>query len=72
MVEFEGEVRKWGNSFAVILPKDKFRGKIKIGKKLRFITMEKGLDLRKEFGSLKHILKKPTKKLMKDVDEGWI
>ena len=64
MVEFEGEVRKWGNSLAVILPRDKFKGiKIKLGKKLRFITMEGGVDLKKEFGSLKHILKKSTQEI---------
>lgn len=64
MVEFEGEVRKWGNSLAVILPRDKFKGKrIRVGKKLRFITMDKGVDLRKEFGSLKHIFKKSTQEI---------
>ena len=68
MVEFEGEVRKWGNSFAVILPRDKFRGnRLKVGKKLRFITMDKGVDLKKEFGSLKHILKRSTQDIKNEL-----
>mgnify|MGYP001572945148 CR=1 FL=1 len=64
MVEFESEVKKWGNSWAIVLPKNKFKGtRIRIGKRLRFITMNKNLDLKKEFGSLKHILKKSSQEV---------
>lgn len=70
MVEFEGEVKKWGNSLAVILPRNKFKGRrIMVGKKLRFITMDKGINLRKEFGSLKHILKKSAQEIKDELRE---
>lgn len=70
MVEFEAQIKKWGNSLAVILPKDRFKGKFKVGKKIRLISIE-DVNLSKEFGSLKNILKKPTEQIMKEIDEGW-
>ena len=72
MIEIETEVRKWGNSMAIILPKERVKGiKIKPGKKIRIIIPRDSVDLRKEFGSLKNILKKPTKELIKIANEGW-
>lgn len=72
MIEIETEVRKWGNSLAVVLPKDKIKGtNIKEGKKLTIMIPDGNVDLRKKFGSLKNILKRPTEELMREVDEGW-
>jgi len=72
MIEIKVEVRKWGNSLAVVLPKDKIKGtNIKEGKKLTIMIPNGNVDLRKKFGSLKHILKKPTEEIMREIDEGW-
>ena len=38
--------------------------KLKINKK-KLKTMSK------DFGSLKNVLKRPTKEIMEDIDEGW-
>lgn len=72
MIEIKTEVRKWGNSLAVVLPKNKVKNiNIKAGKKLTIMIPEGTVDLRKEFGSLSRELKKPTKELMRIIDEGW-
>ncbi len=72
MIEIKSQVKKWGNSLAIVLPKEKIKGtNIKLGKNLTVMINEENIDLKKEFGSLKNILKKPTKKIMAEIDEGW-
>lgn len=72
MIEIKTQVRKWGNSIAVVLPKEKIkRTNIKPGKKLTIMISDDNINLRKEFGSLKHFLKKSTKEIMSEIDEGW-
>ena len=72
MIEIKAEVRKWGNSLAVVLPKDMIKGtNIKKGKKITLMIPDGKVDLRKEFGSLKNVLKRPTDETMKEIDEGW-
>lgn len=64
------EVRRWGHSFGVILPKT-------IAKKLDLKEHETvelkikkgGTDLMKSFGSLK--FSESTKKIIKEIKEGW-
>ena len=71
MIQIRSEVKKGGNSLAVVLPKDQIRDTaIKPGKKIMVMIGEE-MDLKKEFGSLKSLLKKSTKELMKNADEGW-
>ncbi len=72
MIEIETEVKKWGNSLAIVLPRNKIKGvKIKPGKKLTILIPKESVNLNKEFGSLKKVLKKSTKEIMRIVDEGW-
>ncbi len=72
MIQIRSEVKKWGNSLAVVLPKDQIRDTtIKPGKKVMVMIGEETIDLKKEFGSLKNLLKRSTKELMKSADEGW-
>ncbi len=70
MIEIIAEVKKWGNSLAVVLPKENFK-EVRPGKRIVLLIPEGSVDLRKEFGSLKNVLKKPTEELMRIADEGW-
>ncbi len=64
MIELETKVKQWGNSLAIILPRDKIKEmNVRAGKSLRIIIPGKSVDLRKEFGSLKHILKKSAQEI---------
>ena len=72
MIQINTEVRKWGNSLAVVLPKDKIKGtNIKEGKKITLLIPSGDVDLRKKFGSMKNIFKRPTEEIMREIDEGW-
>lgn len=64
MIELETRVKQWGNSLAIILPTNKIKGmNIRAGKSLRIMIPGKSINLRKEFGSLKHILKKSAQEI---------
>ena len=64
MIELETKVKKWGNSLAIVLPRDEARkANIRVGKRIRIMIPRGSVDLRKEFGSLKNLLKKPTQKI---------
>ncbi len=68
MITIETEVRKWGNSMAIILPKDKAKeAHIKSGKKITILIPDGVINLRKDFGSLKHLLKKPTQEIKNEL-----
>jgi len=72
MIEVKAEIKKWGNSLAIILPKEQMKDQnMKIGKKLTIMIPENDVSLRDEFGSLKSVLKKSTTKIMREIDEGW-
>lgn len=68
MIEIKSKLRRWGNSFGVVIPQKKLEGsKIKEGDEI-VIFMKDGEEnvLREMFGSLK--LKKSTDKLLKEID----
>lgn len=70
MLEFNAVTRKWGNSIGVTLPSKIIEdGKIQPNKEIKFLVVEKKVDLRKIFGSLK--LKKSTQKIKDEMREGW-
>ena len=73
MTEVEGIIRKWGNSsFAFVIPKDIVeKEKLKVNQKLRAVILKQENTLAKTFGLLKR-WKKPTEKIMKEIDtELW-
>lgn len=54
MIECEGNLRKWGNSFGVSIPKDKIKEEnMKENEKVRFIIWKQGGVLKNTFGMLK-------------------
>ena len=72
MKEFEAKPKKWGNSLGITIPKDIVEKEgIKEGKNVKvFVIVEKKSTLKEMFGSLKG-WKKPTQKIMKEIDEGY-
>ena len=72
MIEIKVRALKWGNSIGLRLSKiDAKRAKIKLGKELKIMVDEnKRLNMDKIFSSLKD-WKKPTDRIMREIDEGW-
>ncbi len=68
MTELTTKVRKWGNSFGIIIPVEVLRRKgIKEGEEIDAILIKKGDVLRETFGT--HKFSKPIKKMMKEMDK---
>lgn len=71
MEQINTKVRKWGNSFGIILPKQIIDSeKIREGLEINVIVQSKNKTKVKDvFGILKGKLKKDTRTLMKEVDK---
>jgi len=70
MLKFKAIPRKWGNSIGITLPIEIVEeGNIKTEKEIDILVIEKRVDLRKIFGSLK--LKEPTQKIKDEMRAGW-
>ena len=68
MVEIKTIIRKWGNSFGIIIPIDVLKRKnINEGEEIDVILIKKSNVLRERFGT--HKFSKPINKLMKEVDK---
>ena len=68
MAEVITKIRKWGNSFGIVIPQ-KFVNEegLKEGEEVRAIVVKEGNVLRETFG--KHKFKKSVKKLMSETDK---
>ncbi|MBD3313652.1 AbrB/MazE/SpoVT family DNA-binding domain-containing protein [Candidatus Woesearchaeota archaeon] len=59
MIECESNIRKWGNSFGIIIPKDIMEKEhIKEDEKVRFMIIRDSKVLKETFGMLKGRLRK--------------
>ena len=69
MIQIKTKLRKWGNSFGLVVPMGAVeKENVKEGDELIIlITKENGNVLRETFGT--HKFKKPVKQLMKETDE---
>lgn len=69
MIELKTKIRRWGNSFGVVVPITKVNQEnIKEGDEVVILINKKeGNVLRETFGTLK--FKKSTDKIMKEIDE---
>ena len=68
MVELEGQLKRWGNSFAFRVSKDKVKGnKMKVNQKFRLLVIPEKNVLKETFGTGK--FKGSTAKLLKQVDK---
>jgi len=69
MIELKSKLKKWGNSFGVVVPIGFVKKEgIKEGDEVVVLMKkEKGNTLRETFGT--HKFKKPVKELMKEMDK---
>ena len=70
MVEYETKIKQWGNSFGIVVPKDKLKqDKIKENQMVKVLIKPiKRLKVRDIFGKLKN-WKKPTEEILRTVDK---
>jgi len=68
MIEIKTKLRKWGNSFGVIVPQKAIEEtNAKDGDEVTILLKKEKPDLRKLFGV--HKFSKPIEQLMKEMDE---
>ncbi|MDO8508050.1 MAG: AbrB/MazE/SpoVT family DNA-binding domain-containing protein [Nanoarchaeota archaeon] len=69
MVKIAAKVRKWGNSFGIIIPQEVIKRKgIREGEEIDAIVLKKSNVLRETFGTVK--FKKSTEQMMRETDKG--
>jgi len=71
MQVFEAIPKQWGNSVGITIPREIIeKEKISPKKRTKFLVVGSEMEtLKKAFGSLK--LKKPTQKVMDEIDAGY-
>ena len=71
MIETEAQVKEWGRSIGIIIPKDAvIKERIKVGDIVKILINKKKNPLKETFGILK--LKKTTEEILKEIDkESW-
>ena len=68
MLENKGIIKKWGNSFAIRIPKETLKREgIRLNDRVIFIINKKTTRVKDIFGKLK--LKTATDKLLREVDK---
>ena len=68
MIEIKTKLRKWGNSFGVVIPiKSAESAKVKDGDEVTILLKNEKPNLKKLFGA--HKFSKPIEQLMKEMDE---
>ena len=69
MIELKTKIRKWGNSFGVVIPQKAVEAEnIKEGEEVSILFNKKKTNiLRKMFGTFK--FKKSTEKIMREMDK---
>lgn len=71
MIETEAQVKEWGRSVGIVIPKDAvLKERIAVGDTVRILIKKKGNPLKKTFGIIK--LKRSTEEILNEIDkEGW-
>ncbi len=71
MIETETQVREWGRSVGIIIPKDAvLKERILVGDIVKILINKKKNPLKETFGIIK--FEKSTEKILKEIDkEGW-
>lgn len=68
MIEIKTKLRKWGNSFGIVVPQKAIKQtKAKDGDEITILFKKEKPDLRKLFGA--HKFSKPVDELMKEIDK---
>ncbi len=71
MIEAIAQVREWGRSVGIVIPKEVvIKERIKVGDNVKILINKKTNPLKETFGILK--FKKTTDEILKEIDkEGW-
>lgn len=71
MIEIESQIRVWGRSLGIVIPKDAvIKERMKSGDVIKLLIKKKVNPLKETFGTLK--FKKSTDEILKEIDEeGW-
>lgn len=71
MQELHAEVREWGRSVGIVIPKEAvIQEKIHAGDTVKIIFLRKVSPLKELFGQVK--LKRSTEEILREIDEeGW-
>ncbi|MFH1256113.1 MAG: AbrB/MazE/SpoVT family DNA-binding domain-containing protein [Candidatus Diapherotrites archaeon] len=71
MVEVSAQVRRWGRSIGVVIPKDKaLKARLKPGDEVNLLILEKKNPLKETFGILE--FSRPTREILKETDkDAW-
>lgn len=68
MIEIKSKLRRWGNSFGIVVPQNVVeREKVKEGDEISILIRTNKPNLKKLFG--RHKFNKPVDILMKEIDE---
>jgi len=71
MIETEAQIREWGRSVGVVIPKEVVvKERIKVGDNVKILIKKKSNPLKETFGILR--LKRSTDEILKEIDkESW-
>ncbi len=68
MIEIKTKLRKWGNSFGVVVPLNKINQEnLQEGQDIKVFLVREKVNLGRLFGS--HKFKKPVEQMMREIDE---
>lgn len=68
MLEVESKLKKWGNSFGVVIPKEAVKeGGLRPNQTVEILLFKKTTALKDTFGTFK--FKKSTDEIMREIDE---
>ena len=71
MAELTAQIREWGRSIGIVIPKDfALKSNLKSGDKIKLLILKNKNPLKETFGIAK--FSRPTSKILNEVDkEGW-
>ena len=71
MIETEAQVKEWGRSVGIVIPKDAvLRERIAVGDTVKILIKKKGNPLKETFGIFK--FKRSTEEILREIDkESW-
>ena len=71
MIETEAQIREWGRSVGIVIPKDMvIKERIKVGDNVKILIKKKSNPIKETFGIFK--FKRSTDEILNEIDrEGW-
>ncbi len=71
MIETEAQVKEWGRSVGIVIPKEAaIKERINVGDTVKILIKRKSNPLKETFGIIK--LKRTSEEILKEIDkEGW-